>query len=65
MLEFAERIIGFTGSRYRIVFMHLPQDDPKQHQPDISLAGERLGWKPIVDREEGLRKTIGYFRGCV
>ncbi len=65
ILEFAERIIELTGSRSRIIFTHLPQDDPKQRQPDISLAGKQLAWKPVVALEDGLRKTIDYFRGCV
>jgi UDP-glucuronate decarboxylase len=61
ILEFAERIIALTGSRSRIIFTHLPQDDPKQRQPDISLARHKLGWEPVVDVENGIRKTIAYF----
>lgn len=61
ILEFAERIIALTGSRSRIVFKPLPADDPKQRQPDIWLAGEKLGWAPQVPVEQGLRETIGYF----
>jgi len=61
ILEFAERIIALTGSRSRIVFKPLPADDPKQRQPDIRLAGEKLGWTPRVPVEQGLRETIGYF----
>jgi UDP-glucuronate decarboxylase len=61
ILEFAERIIALTGSSSRIIFKPLPADDPKQRQPDITLAGEKLGWKPVVPVEEGLRKTIDYF----
>jgi UDP-glucuronate decarboxylase len=61
ILEFAEKIIALTGSASRIVYNPLPQDDPKQRQPDISLATEKLGWKPVVDLEAGLRKTAGYF----
>jgi UDP-glucuronate decarboxylase len=61
ILEFAEKIIALTGSASRIVYNPLPQDDPKQRQPDISLATEKLGWKPVVDLETGLRKTAGYF----
>jgi len=61
ILEFAERIISLTGSRSKIVFNPLPADDPKQRQPDITLAGEKLGWKPVVPVEEGLKKTIEYF----
>jgi UDP-glucuronate decarboxylase len=44
------------------VFLPLPQDDPKQRRPDISLAKEALGWSPKVELEEGLEKTIGYFK---
>jgi UDP-glucuronate decarboxylase len=65
ILEFAERIISLTGSSSRVVFKPLPADDPKQRQPDISLAGEKLGWSPVVPVEEGLRKTIAYFAGLI
>ncbi|MBT0654393.1 UDP-glucuronic acid decarboxylase family protein [Geomobilimonas luticola] len=61
ILEFAERIISLTGSRSKIVFKPLPADDPQQRQPDISLAGSRLGWRPAVDVEAGLKQTIDYF----
>ena len=61
ILEFAQRIIDMTGSKSRIVFKTLPADDPKQRQPDIALAKERLGWEPRVDVETGLKKTIDYF----
>ena len=61
ILEFAEKIIALTGSSSKIVFKTLPDDDPKQRQPDITLAGEKLGWKPVVPVEEGLKNTIDYF----
>ena len=61
ILEFAERIITLTGSSSKIVFKPLPADDPKQRQPDITLAGAKLGWQPVVPVEEGLKKTIDYF----
>src|SRR6266702_4506149 len=61
ILEFAGGIIALTGSRSQIVFRPLPADDPKQRQPDISLARERLGWEPQVDVETGLKRTIDYF----
>jgi UDP-glucuronate decarboxylase len=61
ILEFAERIIDLTGSSSKVVFKPLPADDPKQRQPDISLASRKLGWKPVVPVEEGLKKTIEYF----
>lgn len=60
--DFAEKIIECTGSKSRIVFAPLPIDDPERRQPDISLAKEKLGWEPCVPLEEGLRKTIEYFR---
>lgn len=59
--EFAERIINLTGSSSKIIFKPLPADDPKQRQPDITLAGEKFGWQPVVPVEEGLKKTIDYF----
>lgn len=61
ILEFAEKIIEITGSKSRIIFNPLPQDDPKQRQPDISLACEKLGWEPLVTLNTGLRKTVEYF----
>ncbi|WP_298439003.1 UDP-glucuronic acid decarboxylase family protein [Geobacter sp.] len=61
--EFAERILALTGSSSRIVTMPLPSDDPKQRQPDISLARGRLGWQPTVALDSGLRNTIDYFAG--
>jgi len=51
-----------TGSKSGIVFKPLPQDDPMQRRPDITLAKERLNWAPAVPLDEGLRKTIAYFR---
>lgn len=65
ILEFAEKIIQLTGSSSRIIFQPLPADDPKQRQPDITLAGEKLGWKPVIPVEEGLQKTIDYFRALM
>jgi len=61
ILEFATRIINLTGSSSRVVFNPLPSDDPKQRQPDISLAREKLGWEPKADIDTGLKKTIDYF----
>jgi UDP-glucuronate decarboxylase len=64
--ELAELVIKLTNSRSTIVDMPLPQDDPKQRQPDISLARENLGgWEPSVALERGLSKTISYFRDIV
>jgi dTDP-glucose 4,6-dehydratase len=62
MLEFARQIIQATGSRSRITFKPLPQDDPKQRRPDISLARQHLKWEPKVPLTQGLVKTIEYFR---
>jgi UDP-glucuronate decarboxylase len=61
ILQFAERIIALTGSRSRIVFKPLPQDDPKQRRPDIALAVAKLGWKPQLDLDVGLERTVAYF----
>jgi len=63
MLELAEKVIQLTESDSKLVFQDLPQDDPKQRKPDISLAREKLGgWAPTVQLEEGLTRTIDYFR---
>ena len=62
MIELAERILQLVGSRSKLVFEPLPQDDPKQRQPDIALARAALGWEPKVALEDGLRATIDYFR---
>ena len=62
VLEFARKIISATGSRSRIIFKPLPQDDPKQRQPDITRARKYLKWEPVVPLEKGLVKTIEYFR---
>jgi dTDP-glucose 4,6-dehydratase len=65
MLEFAQTIIGAVGSRSRIIYKPLPQDDPRQRQPDISRARSLLRWEPRVPLAEGLVKTIEYFRGKI
>jgi UDP-glucuronate decarboxylase len=65
ILEFAERIISLTGSSSKIIFKPLPADDPRQRQPDITLATQKLGWQPTVDLETGLKATINYFSGVV
>ena len=65
ILELAELVIRLTGSRSSIVYAPLPEDDPIQRQPDISLAREVLNWEPKVPLLEGLKKTIEYFKGTI
>jgi UDP-glucuronate decarboxylase len=60
--ELAEKIVSLTGSKSRLSFKPLPQDDPRQRQPDITLAKTKLDWKPKIGLEDGLRKTIAYFQ---
>jgi UDP-glucuronate decarboxylase len=60
--ELAEKVIALTGARSKLVFEALPTDDPKQRQPDIGLAKRALGWQPTVVLDEGLKKTVSYFR---
>ena len=62
MKELAQLVIEQTGAKSELVFHDLPTDDPKQRRPDISLAKKHLQWEPVVALEDGLRKTIGYFR---
>jgi dTDP-glucose 4,6-dehydratase len=61
ILDFAKEIIDMTGGRSRIIFCPLPQNDPKVRQPDITKARTMLGWKPHVNRQEGLKRTLRYF----
>jgi UDP-glucuronate decarboxylase len=61
ILQLAENVIEMTGAKSEIIFESLPQDDPQQRQPDISLAKEKLGWEPKVSLREGLVPTIAYF----
>ncbi|HLE25086.1 MAG TPA: UDP-glucuronic acid decarboxylase family protein [Thermodesulfobacteriota bacterium] len=65
ILELAKLIIDLTGSGSRILFKPLPQDDPERRRPDTTLAQEKLGWKPTVSLEHGIRKTIEYFEGII
>jgi UDP-glucuronate decarboxylase len=65
ILELAEKVIKLTGSHSKLIFMPLPEDDPMQRQPDISLAKKELGWEPKIELREGLQRTIDYFRGVV
>lgn len=60
--NFAEEVISLTKSRSKIVYKSLPEDDPKIRQPNISKAKSKLEWEPTIEREEGLLKTIGYFK---
>ncbi len=62
MLELAESVLRLTQSKSKLNFMPLPKDDPKQRQPDISLATRELNWKPTIPLEDGLQKTIEYFK---
>ncbi len=62
MIELAEQVLRLTGSRSKLTFKPLPEDDPRQRQPDISLAREALDWVPKVALEDGLKETIAYFR---
>ena len=61
ILELAEQVIDLVGSSSKIIYKPLPKDDPTQRQPDISLARERLDWRPTIPLQEGLKKTIAYF----
>ncbi|MEN8193412.1 MAG: UDP-glucuronic acid decarboxylase family protein [Bacteroidota bacterium] len=60
--EFAQEVLNISNSKSKIIYKTLPQDDPKVRQPNISKAKSLLGWEPVIDREEGLQKTIEYFR---
>ena len=62
ILELAEKIVRLTKSRSKIVFKPLPEDDPLQRKPDITLAKTKLQWQPKTPLEEGLEKTIDYFK---
>ena len=62
ILDFAKEIVHLTGSKSRIHFCPLPQNDPKVRQPDITKAKTILGWEPKVNRQEGLRRTLQYFK---
>ena len=62
MIELAQLTLKLTGSRARLVHAALPQDDPRQRQPDISIARRALNWEPRVELEEGLTRTIAYYQ---
>ena len=65
MLQLAEKVIELTGSKSKIVYMPLPQDDPTQRKPVIDLTKKELGWEPSIPLEEGLKKTINYFKNVI
>lgn len=65
MIELAEKILSITGSKSRLVFEPLPQDDPRRRQPNISMATDKLGWSPKVRLEDGLKETVDYFKGVL
>jgi UDP-glucuronate decarboxylase len=60
--ELAEKVIEMTGSKSKLVFEALPSDDPRQRQPDISVARKILDWQPAIELDEGLKNTVAYFR---
>lgn len=65
MIELAEKVLSLAGGPSKLVFQPLPSDDPKQRQPDISLARTRIGWEPKVALDDGLKETIAYFRNLL
>lgn len=65
MLQLAEQVLALTGSHSEIIFMPLPEDDPKQRRPDISLAKSALSWEPNIPLQIGLQKTITYFKSIL
>jgi UDP-glucuronate decarboxylase len=62
MQELAEKVLRLVGGKSKLTFHPLPPDDPKQREPDITLARSKLDWEPKVGLEDGLRETIAYFR---
>lgn len=62
MLELAQKVIELTGSKSKVIYMDIPKDDPTRRQPDITLAKKELDWEPYIQLEEGLKKTIAYFK---
>ena len=65
MLELASKIIKLTNSKSELIYQPLPLDDPNQRRPDISLANKILNWEPSVNLEQGLLKTIDYFKRII
>lgn len=64
-IELAEHVAKIVGNKTPLRFMPLPHDNPKQRQPDISLAKKVLDWQPRVSLEDGLKETVGYFRKVI
>jgi UDP-glucuronate decarboxylase len=62
MLQLAQSVIRLTGSNSQLVYQPLPSDDPRQRQPDIALARDKLKWQPTIALDDGLKSTIDYFR---
>ena len=62
MIALARKVITLTGSESPLAFERLPEDDPMRRQPDIALARSKLGWSPKIGLDEGLKRTIDYFR---
>ena len=65
MIELAEKVLRLTGSKSKLIHMPLPEDDPKQRRPDISKAKQHLDWEPTVALEQGLERTIAYFKEAI
>jgi UDP-glucuronate decarboxylase len=65
ILGLARKIIELARSKSKVVFSDLPEDDPRRRKPDITLAGSALGWKPVIDIDAGLERTIDYFRSLL
>jgi UDP-glucuronate decarboxylase len=65
MIELAELVLKYTGSSSKISYQALPQDDPRQRQPDITYARQQLDWEPKIFLDEGLQKTIAYFKEII
>ena len=63
--ELAEKVVDITGSRSALIFKPLPIDDPKQRQPDITLARQKLNWTPKVPLSDGLERTVAYFQSVM